>query len=130
MDFRLTKSLDDIIAAKEKSKQSKSMKGLKSKVNNTRNLRKNEPYRSKSNLSLHANITNSNYKKSTTSSILNECILKFLLPLQYGGTIIGNGGAAIRELMEISGAIVRISNLSNTHPVTKDRILYISGTEG
>eukprot|EP01035_Chromulina_nebulosa_P019131 gene19131-24967_t len=59
----------------------------------------------------------------------DEMALKFLLPNHISGTFIGSGGHSIRELMEITGADVHISNMPDTYPGTTDRVIYISGSE-
>lgn len=53
--------------------------------------------------------------------------LKFLVSNGQAGTLIGTGGAAIRELVEVSGARVTVSNITDVYPGTSERIVLISG---
>lgn len=43
------------------------------------------------------------------------------------GSLIGTGGRAIRDMMEITGADIHISGLENVYPGTADRVVYIKG---
>lgn len=138
MDDRLNQTLDEIIITSESSKQNKNnnitssrrrreimSNSNKIRANNSRNTRKNDPYN---------NITNkdddtNNGRMKLDDNIDIECSIKFLLSNSHAGSIIGNGGFAIKDLMEISGAIVRISDIKNLHPITNQRVLYIAGSE-
>ncbi len=53
--------------------------------------------------------------------------IKFLVSNGLAGTLIGTGGNAIKELIEISGARVSVSSLTDVYPGTSDRIVLISG---
>ena len=62
------------------------------------------------------------------SSNSMEYGLKFLLNNSLAGTIIGNGGSAIRDLMDITEASIHISNNGENYPGTKERVVYITGS--
>jgi hypothetical protein len=53
-----------------------------------------------------------------------------LLTNYLAGIFIGNGGSAIREMMDITHALVHISNLGDNYPGTKERIVFIKGNLG
>lgn len=53
--------------------------------------------------------------------------LKFLVSNGQAGTLIGTGGAAIRELIEVTGARVTVSNITDVYPGTSERIVLING---
>lgn len=57
-----------------------------------------------------------------------EASLKFLLPNVQCGVLIGNGGSLRRELVEITGADVHVSNVSGHYPGTNLRCVYITGS--
>ena len=121
---RINKTLDEIITSSEiKIKKTRmSNNSNKIRANNSRNARKNEPYNNNTNKGDSGRI-----KLDNNTEI--ECSIKFLLSNTHAGSIIGNGGFAIKDLMEISGAIVRISDIKNLHPITGQRVLYIAGSE-
>jgi len=54
--------------------------------------------------------------------------LKFLVSNAFAGTIIGTGGNAVKELMDVSGARVAISGNKEFYPGTSDRVLVLSGS--
>jgi len=54
--------------------------------------------------------------------------LKFLVSNAFAGTLIGTGGNAVKELMEVSGARVAISGNKEFYPGTSDRVLVLSGS--
>jgi len=129
MDDRLNQTLDEIITLSEGNTTTKSTtlkRGImnnsnKIRANNSRNTRKNSPYKDNNN--------NDNGKIKLDANIDIECSIKFLLSNTHAGSIIGNGGFAIKDLMEISGAIVRISDIKNLYPILNQRVLYIAGSE-
>ena len=138
MDDRLNQTLDEIIITSESSKQNKNKNitssrrrreimsnSNKIRANNSRNTRKNDPYNNIKN----KDDDNNNGRMKLDDNIEIECSIKFLLSNSHAGSIIGNGGFAIKDLMEISGAIVRISDIKNLHPITNQRVLYIAGSE-
>lgn len=141
MDDRLNQTLDAIIITSESSNKQNTKKNTsrkrgeetmsnsnKIRANNSRNTRKNNPYNNiTKNNKDDDNINNSRMKLDDDIEI--ECSIKFLLSNSHAGSIIGNGGFAIKDLMEISGAIVRISDIKNVHPITNQRVLYIAGSE-
>jgi len=53
--------------------------------------------------------------------------LKFLVSSKFAGCLIGTGGNAIKELMEVSKARVIISGTRDYFPGTTDRVLVLSG---
>lgn len=139
MDDRLNQTLDEIIITTESSKQNKNnntssrnrrrdtmSNSNKIRANNSRNTRKNDPY---NNITNKDDDNNNGKNNKLDDDIEIECSIKFLLSNSYAGSIIGNGGFAIKDLMEISGAIVRISDIKNLHPITNQRVLYIAGSE-
>ena len=55
--------------------------------------------------------------------------IKFLLTNSLAGSLIGTGGNAIKELIEISAAKVNVSGNNEQYPGTNDRVVLISGPE-
>lgn len=55
--------------------------------------------------------------------------IKFLLSNSLAGSLIGTGGSAIKELIEISAAKVNVSGGIEQYPGTNDRVVLISGPE-
>lgn len=53
--------------------------------------------------------------------------LKFLLSNSLAGTLIGSGGGAIKELIEVTEARITVSSITDVYPGTSERILLISG---
>jgi RNA-binding protein Nova len=54
--------------------------------------------------------------------------IKFLITNSVAGSIIGTGGSAIKELIEVSGAHVKVSSTEELYPGRSQRIVLISGT--
>lgn len=121
---RLSMSLDAIISQhrQDKEKQKKPTNTSSSLVvrNNTRRSdRQNAPY------SLNRKGKILNY---AADIIDGDYCVKFLLTNYLSGIFIGNGGGAIREMMDITHALIHISNLGENYPGTKERVVYIKGT--
>jgi len=55
--------------------------------------------------------------------------VKFLLSNTLAGSLIGTGGVAIKELIEVSEARVTVSSVQDVYPGTSERIVLISGSE-
>jgi len=55
--------------------------------------------------------------------------IKFLLSNSLAGSLIGTGGSAIKELIEISAAKVNVSGGTEQYPSTNQRVVLISGPE-
>lgn len=53
--------------------------------------------------------------------------IKFLVNNSLAGSLIGTGGSAIRELIEVTTARVTVSSGTEVYPGTNDRIILISG---
>lgn len=53
--------------------------------------------------------------------------VKFLVSNRLAGSIIGSGGASIKELVEVSNARVSVASKEESYPGTNDRILLITG---
>jgi predicted RNA-binding protein YlqC (UPF0109 family) len=53
--------------------------------------------------------------------------VKFLISNRLAGSIIGSGGASIRELIEVSKARVSVASKDESYPGTNDRVLLITG---
>lgn len=81
--------------------------------------RLDEPYRKK-------NSSSTKVKKTISEG---DVSLKVLLDNRQAGTLIGSEGLLIKELIEVSGANIHISGISDVHPGTLDRVVYITGTE-
>jgi len=62
------------------------------------------------------------------SNTANAATLKFLVSNALAGTIIGSGGVAVKELMEVSGARVAISGNRDFFPGSSERVLVLSGS--
>lgn len=58
---------------------------------------------------------------------MSRVTLKFLVSNPLAGSLIGTGGAAIKELMEVTSARVTVSSITDVYPGTSDRIVLISG---
>jgi len=58
---------------------------------------------------------------------MSRISLKFLLSNGLAGTMIGTGGNAIKELIEVSEARVTVSSITDVYPGTSERIALISG---
>jgi len=56
-----------------------------------------------------------------------DSAIKFLLSNSHAGTLIGTGGKAIKELMEVTGAAVHVSAHQQLFPGTDSRVIYITG---
>mmetsp|Transcript_22663 Transcript_22663/g.21894 ORF Transcript_22663/g.21894 Transcript_22663/m.21894 type:complete len:355 (+) Transcript_22663:181-1245(+) len=59
----------------------------------------------------------------------NRVAVKFLLSNGLTGSLIGSGGSAIKELMELSGAKVHVSGAEEVYPGTNERVILVSGSE-
>lgn len=55
--------------------------------------------------------------------------IKFLVANTFAGSLIGTGGAAIKELMEVSKARVNISGATELFPGTTERVVLVIGDE-
>lgn len=53
--------------------------------------------------------------------------VKFLISNRLAGSIIGAGGASIRELVEVSKARLTVASKEEPYPGTNDRVLLITG---
>ena len=53
--------------------------------------------------------------------------IKFLITNSVAGSIIGTGGSAIKELIEVSGAHVKVSSTEELYPGRSQRIVLLSG---
>jgi len=62
------------------------------------------------------------------SNTAHGATLKFLVSNALAGTIIGSGGVAVKELMEVSGARVAISGNRDFFPGSSERVLVLSGS--
>lgn len=123
MDDRLNMSLDDIISSSTnavKGSQNGIRRSTSSGVRNSgRDTRKSRPYTEKNNGTRNSGpATRPNY----------ECGLKFMLPNNSMGSLIGNGGSSIRELQEITGAMIYASQNNDFFPGTHLRIVFFTGT--
>lgn len=54
--------------------------------------------------------------------------IKFLVSNSLAGSLIGAGGSAIRELIEVTEARVTVSSVQEVYPGTNDRIILVSGS--
>lgn len=59
----------------------------------------------------------------------DSAAIKFLLSNYLSGIFIGNGGSSIREMEQLCDASIHISNLHDNYPGTKDRVVFMSGSE-
>lgn len=116
---RLSMSLDAIISHQEKQKKPAATSSLVIRNNTARRSeRQDAPYRPKKEKIL-------NY---SADIIEGDYCIKFLLTNYLSGIFIGNGGSAIREMMDITHALIHISNLGENYPGTRERVVYIKGT--
>jgi len=115
----LEMSLDDIISHREKQRPSKPGQTSSLVIRNNssrRSERQDAPYHQKK---------IPNYMSDIKEGDIS---IKFLLTNYLSGIFIGNGGSAIRDMMDITHALVHISNLGDNYPGTKERIVFIKGT--
>lgn len=61
---------------------------------------------------------------ATSGKVLS---IKVLLSNTLAGSLIGLGGKSIKDLMEVSGAKVHVSNNTEPYPGTSDRVVVIAG---
>lgn len=54
--------------------------------------------------------------------------IKFLMPNNYAGSLIGTGGKSIKELIAVSEARVNVSGNNELFPGSNERVVLISGT--
>jgi hypothetical protein len=122
-DERLTKSLDEIIEDQQKQPGNrKPMTSLNVRGStNGRNQRQAVPY---------ANSAPRQSEKKNSSINHEQVCIKFLLTHHMAGSLIGNGGQSIKELMEITGASVHVSSSNEHYPGTTFRTIYITGNDG
>jgi len=127
MDDRLSKSLDELVA--DRSKQSQRRRRPEATtgraIRGTRNDRRAEPYDARHNPRAPAAIRRE--KQNNEGSY--DCAIKFLLSHHFAGSVIGNGGFAMKDLIEITEADIHISNPSSPFPGSQERVLFITGTE-
>jgi len=64
----------------------------------------------------------------TKSNYTPRLAIKFLVNNGLAGSLIGTGGSAIRELIEVTEARITVSSTSELYPGTSDRIILISGS--
>lgn len=61
--------------------------------------------------------------------VVYDRAIKFLLNNAMAGSIIGTAGFAMKDLIEITNASIHISSSTKRHPITDDRVLFISGSD-
>lgn len=77
-----------------------------------------------------ASTTSASAEPTTTSGKRSDRLsIKFLISNSLAGVLIGSGGTAIKDLIDISGARVIVSSISDVYPGTSDRIALISGSQ-
>lgn len=126
-------SLDQIIAQRDKprspsnpssstSRSSLSIRGSRG----SRTSRQPVPYH-------HQQQPSRNLRKPIESLPSNSqrdpASLKFLLNHYFAGIFIGSAGSSIREMEQICDASIHISNASDYYPGTKERVVFMSGSE-
>jgi len=70
--------------------------------------------------------TNTRTNKQT-GNYTPRLAIKFLVNNSLAGSLIGAGGSAIRELIEVTEARVTVSSVTEVYPGTNDRIILVSG---
>ena len=127
MDDRLSKSLDELVS--DRSKQSQRRRRPEATtgraIRGTRNDRRSEPYDSRHNPRAPAAVRRE--KQNNEGSY--DCAIKFLLSHHFAGSVIGNAGFAMKDLIEITEADIHISNPSSPFPGSQERVLFITGSE-
>jgi hypothetical protein len=128
MADRLNKSLDDIITDSEAQQRRGRGRGGGSSMaargrQGQRRERKPEPYDTRRQPRGDRN------ERSADEAHTYECAIKYLLDNNKSGSFIGNGGASIKDMIEITGASIHISNPTRCHPLTGDRVVFITGSE-
>lgn len=117
MASHLNMSLDQIIASKPPARRSGG--GRMRVTNSGRKSRQVSPYAE----------TRPGRSRPAAAGPTGGAALKFLLPNHLAGCLIGNGGASIKELMEICQASVHTSDGHTYYPATTDRVVYITGDQ-
>lgn len=124
---RLNKPLDAIIADQDRQTQRRrggGAGGIRASQG-ARNNRKMEPY----DINRRSARENSRIDRSLDGPQPYECAMKILLNNNMAGSFIGNAGFAIKDLIEITGASIHISNPSNPYPGSNERVVFITGSE-
>jgi len=116
MSDRLNKSLDDIIKEGRKVEAVGNIRG------HDRRGRRNEPYNERERRPIKRG-------GGGDAPVVYDRAIKFLLDNAMSGCIIGTAGFAMKDLIEITNASIHISSSTRRHPITDDRVLFISGTE-
>jgi len=127
MDNRMNKSLTELITDRERQDQRRRRPESSSNGrirNGTRNDRRSDPYDSRS---TQRSAPTRVREKATDTSY--DCALKFLLSNHFAGSVIGNGGFAMKDLIEITDANIHIANPGTPYPGANERVLFIAGTE-
>lgn len=138
----LNMSLDQIISHRETSHTNNQRRGRAGPVSmaikgsttsNRRATRQGQaaPYdpsqRNSSHSYHHNNNGSNNNNTGLRAEAKHDAALKFLLSNGLAGTLIGNGGSSVREMMDITDAAVHVSNHADYYPGTKERVIYITG---
>jgi RNA-binding protein Nova len=67
--------------------------------------------------------------RNNNSNPNSKLSIKFLVSNAIAGSMIGTGGSAIKELIEITEARVTVSSINDVYPGTSERIILISGSQ-
>lgn len=63
----------------------------------------------------------------TSASTGKRLAIKFLVPNSTVGSLIGTGGKAIKDLIDVTDARINVSSATEMFPGTSDRVVLISG---
>ena len=133
---RLSMSLDQIIAQRDKQKSPSQPSQNHSRHSNTSssslNIRGSRGSRTSRQMNPYQPPTKPTSRISDSaesSGRKDPAALKFLLSNYLSGIFIGNGGTSIREMEHICDASIHISNITDHYPGTKERTVYMTGSE-
>lgn len=128
-------SLDQIIAQREKQKSPSNIAVLNSRLpssTSSLSIRGSKGSRISRQMAPYQQPVKSVQKPidvNDSSTRRDPAAIKFLLSNYLSGIFIGNGGSSIREMEQLCDASIHISNVTDTYPGTKERVVYMSGSE-
>lgn len=124
----MNKSLTELITDRERQQQRRRRPDAGSngriRNNGSRGDRRSDPYDARD-----TNRAAPTRVREKTTDTSYDCALKFLLSNHFAGSVIGNGGFAMKDLIEITDANIHIANPGTPFPGSNERVLFIAGSE-
>jgi polyribonucleotide nucleotidyltransferase len=71
----------------------------------------------------------SNVTSEPPTKRIAKYMIKILVANNHAGLVVGKGGAVIKQMQEVSGASIKISQSGQFFPLTDQRTLLIASTE-